>query len=109
MHVIKKMAKKIIGQRTKKCMYVCAYMHMRVLSVSQGAMAFLNLKFPIVVVQKKKILSVRSMAVRHLVSTKFKQNYKEEIGLILFHSGNLFQFYALSHGTNLSKVAGEIT
>lgn len=50
MHVIKKMAKKIIGQHTKKCMYVCAYMHMRVLSVSQGAMAFLNLKFPIVVV-----------------------------------------------------------
>lgn len=50
MHVIKKMAKKIIGQHTKKCMYVCAYMHMRVLLVSQGAMAFLNLKFPIVVV-----------------------------------------------------------
>lgn len=49
------------------------------------------------------------MTVRHCVSTKFKENYKGEIGLILFHSGNLFQFCALSHRTNLSKVAGEIT
>lgn len=48
------------------------------------------------------------MTVRHFMSTEFKQNYKE-ISLILFHSGNLFQFYALSHRTNLSKVAGEIT
>ena len=49
------------------------------------------------------------MTVRHFMSTKFKRNYKEEISLILFHSGNLFQFYALSHRTNLSKGAGEIT
>lgn len=52
---------------------------------------------------------MRAMTVRHFISTAFKQNYKEETGLILFYSGNLFQFYALSHRTNLSKVVGEIT
>lgn len=41
---------KIIGQGTKKCMYVRIHVRVRLFQILQGMMAFLNSKFQAVVV-----------------------------------------------------------
>ena len=114
MLIIKKVSNKgITGQDVK--WHMCVQIRARVqacaharISGFSGGNGVCESSIPNYGCLKIQTLSMRMMTERHFTSTKFKQNYKP-ISSILFHSGNLFQFYALSHRTNLFKVAGEIT